>query len=213
MEILLIRHADPCYEADTLTDLGKREAQLLADRLVKERIDAIYVSPLGRAQDTMRHTAIASGVEAVACNWMREVWAPAVELHGEHVFGRPVLPGVDNWHEDPLFGKDLHPSYLEISNGFDEVMKAHGYEKSGNVYLVRTHSEKRMVFFSHKWCMLTLLAYLLHWPLPVLIAHCHLSPTGVTRLTWVESPNGVAVPKMICMNDLTHLGGMKYNPR
>ena len=39
MRILIIRHGDPDYERDTLTEKGHREAQLLANRLGKEKID------------------------------------------------------------------------------------------------------------------------------------------------------------------------------
>jgi formamidopyrimidine-DNA glycosylase len=36
MRILIIRHGDPDYEHDTLTEKGHREAKLLAEKLVKE---------------------------------------------------------------------------------------------------------------------------------------------------------------------------------
>ena len=42
MRILIIRHADPDYANDTLTEKGWKEASLLADRLQKEKIDYFY---------------------------------------------------------------------------------------------------------------------------------------------------------------------------
>ena len=42
MRILIIRHGDPDYEIDGLTEKGKREAALLAKRLEKEDITAVY---------------------------------------------------------------------------------------------------------------------------------------------------------------------------
>ena len=63
MRILIIRHGDPDYKNDTLTEKGKREAQLLANRLKKEKIDRVYTSPLGRAKDTCAYTAKALGKE------------------------------------------------------------------------------------------------------------------------------------------------------
>ena len=44
MRLLIIRHGDPDYEADSLTEKGWREAELLADRMEKEKIDYFYVS-------------------------------------------------------------------------------------------------------------------------------------------------------------------------
>ena len=45
MKILIIRHGDPDYEHDSLTEKGRREAECLAKRLVNEKIDYYYLSP------------------------------------------------------------------------------------------------------------------------------------------------------------------------
>ena len=39
MRILIIRHGDPDYAHDTLTEKGHRETKLLAEKLAKEKID------------------------------------------------------------------------------------------------------------------------------------------------------------------------------
>ena len=39
MRLLIIRHGDPDYTNDSLTEKGKREAELLSDRIAKEKID------------------------------------------------------------------------------------------------------------------------------------------------------------------------------
>ena len=52
MRLLIIRHGDPDYAHDTLTEKGHREAALLAEKMKNERIDFLYSSPLGRAKDT-----------------------------------------------------------------------------------------------------------------------------------------------------------------
>ena len=41
MRLLIIRHGDPDYANDTLTEKGHREAQLLAEKLKNEKIDFI----------------------------------------------------------------------------------------------------------------------------------------------------------------------------
>ena len=51
MRLLFIRHGDPDYANDTLTEQGKIEAKLLSDVIGDFEIDDIYVSPLGRARD------------------------------------------------------------------------------------------------------------------------------------------------------------------
>ena len=56
MEILIVRHCEPDYEKDSLTQKGVKEAKLLAERLSQTKMDYIYVSPLGRAQKTASYT-------------------------------------------------------------------------------------------------------------------------------------------------------------
>ena len=52
MKLYIVRHGDPDYALDCLTEQGRREAELLAERMAKTEVAAFYVSPLGRARDT-----------------------------------------------------------------------------------------------------------------------------------------------------------------
>ena len=91
MRILFIRHADPDYEHNTITERGHREAKILAAYLageipvwhldddfkkpspgVREPIDYFYVSPYGRAIDTARYTLDKFGTEAQTLDWLKE---------------------------------------------------------------------------------------------------------------------------------------------
>jgi broad specificity phosphatase PhoE len=38
MRLYIIRHGDPDYATDSLTEVGQREAQALAERLANERL-------------------------------------------------------------------------------------------------------------------------------------------------------------------------------
>ena len=72
MRILIIRHGDPDYERDTLTEKGHREAALLAKRYKDEKIDYFYSSPLGRAKHTCEYVAKAQGREkdVIIYDWL-----------------------------------------------------------------------------------------------------------------------------------------------
>ena len=72
MRLLIIRHGDPDYSIDSLTEKGWREAELLADRISKLDVKAFYCSPLGRAKDTARPTLERMGREAEILEWLRE---------------------------------------------------------------------------------------------------------------------------------------------
>ena len=52
MRLIIVRHGDPDYERDSLTEKGWREAAFLADRISRLDVKDFYVSPLGRARDT-----------------------------------------------------------------------------------------------------------------------------------------------------------------
>ena len=45
MRIVLVRHGEPNYEKDCLTELGIRQAEAAAERLSGEGIDAVFSSP------------------------------------------------------------------------------------------------------------------------------------------------------------------------
>ena len=52
MKLLIVRHGDPDYTIDSLTEKGWKEAEYLSEKLSKMKLDYFYVSPLGRAKDT-----------------------------------------------------------------------------------------------------------------------------------------------------------------
>ena len=131
MRILIVRHGDPDYENDTLTEKGKREATLLAEKLKKEKIDYFYSSPLGRAKDTCMYVARAMGREkdVAVMPFLREFDRPksVVLPNGEEkVLIWDLLPEFwtkqedmydrDNWANPPCFGCSIRWSRLKSRN-------------------------------------------------------------------------------------------------
>ena len=103
MKLIIVRHGDPDYEHDALTDTGKIEAQLTAERLkAHPGIAAFYVSPLGRAQATAQYTLDALGREAETLPWLREFHAPILHPDtGDVRVPWDWLPGC--WTTEPAF--------------------------------------------------------------------------------------------------------------
>ena len=65
MRIILVRHGDPDYVKDCLTELGKKQAAVAAERLMGEGIEKIYSSSLGRAVETAQAFSDRSGITPV----------------------------------------------------------------------------------------------------------------------------------------------------
>lgn len=93
MKLLFIRHGDPDYEKDSLTEKGWHEAELLGQRMANTPVTAFYVSPLGRAKDTASKTLQKVGRDATELAWLREFHAPIPDFHtGEPRIAWDQLP-------------------------------------------------------------------------------------------------------------------------
>jgi probable phosphoglycerate mutase len=83
MQIVLVRHAQPEWVRDglnvvdpPLTDLGRRQAEQLAERLAGEEFAEVYVSPLRRARETAAPLLAALGREERVEPWLAEIREP-----------------------------------------------------------------------------------------------------------------------------------------
>ena len=72
MRLLIVRHGDPDYDRDSLTEKGWREAEYLSQKLKDIQVKEFYVSPLGRARDTASCTLEKLGRQGVECEWLQE---------------------------------------------------------------------------------------------------------------------------------------------
>lgn len=216
MEILLIRHGDPDYANDTLTERGLVEAQQLARSLAEMPIDRIYASPLGRAQATAAPTAEARGPAPITLDWLRErgikrgpvyLW----EAPGTMFLREEALPGPHDWYLEGGAMPEAIEQFARVRAGFDELMGSLGYAREGHGYRVVRHSEECVALFCHKGVIMTMLADMLHWPLPSLFVSLQIHPTGVTRLEMVEE-GAFAHWKALAINDLSHLGSTLLTP-
>ncbi|MCD8378770.1 MAG: histidine phosphatase family protein [Lachnospiraceae bacterium] len=217
MKILIIRHGDPDYEHDTLTQKGKREALALADRMEKLPVKAVYVSPLGRAQDTARPTLERKNMTAVTCDWLREFW-PRI-TRGSEGAGHIVWdwlpaewtlePGYfdrDCWDQTVVMKEaDVGASYRYVTEHFDALLASHGYVREGAYYRARQANNDTIVFFCHFGLECVLLSHLLNVSPMILWHGCCAAPTSVTVLRSEERREGIAYFRMSNFGDTSHL--------
>jgi broad specificity phosphatase PhoE len=217
MEILLIRHGDPDYARDDLTPRGVEEARQLAVGLRDVSVDDVYVSPLGRAQATCAFTAQEKHMTPVVLDWLSErgikrgpvyLW----EAPGDMFLAVDMLPTQNDWFQPGGAMPEGGEQFARVRAGFDALLASHGYRREKHGYRVVQPSDRRIVLFCHKGVILTLLADILHWALPMVFVSLHIHPTGVTRLEMVEQ-DGFAHLKALAINDLSHLGATLHAPR
>lgn len=219
MKIRILRHGDPDYEHDTLTEKGHREAKLLADKLSKEKIDFIYSSPLGRAKDTCMYTARAIGKEkdVVVKDWLREfdkkLTLPSGRERGipwdmlpEEWIDEPKMYDYKTWYGQEFYrAADMESAYKKVTDGLDGVLADHGYVRDGDVYRTEQGNRKTIAFFCHFGLEMVLLSHLCGIsPIP-LWHHFVALPTSVTTLYTEERREGTAVFRCVGFGDTGHL--------
>lgn len=215
MRILIIRHGDPCYNPDTLTEKGNREAALLADFLSKEKIDAIYSSPLGRAYETCLYTANRLNITPVVKPWLREFDYP-VYMNGEKRLAWDFLPEYLEEHPELYDRKqwltseimqtgEIAKRYQEATQGLDDILRNHGYERNGRFYRVLHENRDTIAFFCHFGAECILLSHLCNMSPSVLMHHFVALPTSVTTLYSEERREGKALFRCTSFGSTTHL--------
>ena len=219
MRILIIRHGDPDYEHDCLTDKGKREAALLAARLKNERITAFYSSPLGRAKETCEFVAKAQGreKEIVLLPWLREFDHTVTFPSGrEHCIPWDMLPtewtdermlyDFDGWYNHECYkGSGLKEKYLQTVGELDKLIEKHGYKREGQFYTTEKGNRDTIVLVCHFGLESVLLSRLCNISPVSMWHHFVAAPTSVTTLYTEERREGKAVFRCTGFGDTGHL--------
>ena len=91
MNLYIVRHGNPDYVNDRLTELGHRQAEACAEDMLSLNIDEIYSSPYGRAKETAAHLADKLDKEINILPWAHEVEHYSDNGRGgRHGHGGPV---------------------------------------------------------------------------------------------------------------------------
>jgi broad specificity phosphatase PhoE len=216
MRLFLIRHADPDYPNNTITEHGHREAAALADRLARLGLDRIYSSPMPRAYQTAEYTAKLLHLPIQIEEWTRELaWriehptlgrVPVWDVPGEEFRGDAGCLTLDSWDRlGCLSGADLRPLYEELQAQGDEYLERLGYRREGARYRVVRRNVEKVALFCHGGFGLALLAHLLHVPLTLAWSGFWLPPSSVTTVLMDERSDGWAVPRCTGLGDVSHL--------
>lgn len=225
MKLMFVRHAEPYYAIDSLTEKGHREAQLLAERLSKLDVKAFYTSPLGRARETGRYTLEKAGREAEILPWLAEFRGRSFDPEKDMLRipwdykpslwqDRKALRDMDAWLSDPLMTEgDVAQIWKETTEGLDALLARHGYLRDGHIYRAENNQPETLVLFCHFGIMMACLSHLIGIT-PVNLWHGFCAqPSSVTTVITEERVKGEVAWRCMQLGDLSHLyaGGEPYS--
>lgn len=218
MRILLIRHGDPDYKTDGLTEKGKREAMLLRDRLARLPLSGFYTSPLGRARDTAQPTLNAFRTESSVLSWLQEfpihqmdetqnrvhvIWDYYPALRERH----PEWKQEDWFLYTPFDRADTALAVQDVFSGVDRLLGRYGYVRTGDCYRVTSseHRHTQIALFCHFGVACVVLSRLLNISAQQILHGCYLAPSSVTTVASEERAEGLAHWRCIGIGDASHL--------
>ena len=181
MDLMLIRHAQPAWvradgSADNdpgLTDLGRRQAQLIADRLATlpfEGTTELLVSTATRSRETAEPIAAAMDIEPSHHAWIHEIHLPEDwEGTPAEEIGRRLREGRDRprdqwWTGITEDSESVHQFHDRVTTGLTQALAERGAEAHRddpeNLWYV-SEEQRRLIIIAHAGTNSVVLSHLL----------------------------------------------------
>ena len=215
MRLIMVRHGEPNYALDCLTEAGREQAAACAQRLRRENISAIYASSMGRAKETASYTAAALGLPVTELDWMREIswggegipdgghpWALSDRMINEENFDFSR----EDWREHPYWKHNEATRYFDrVAERIDRLLEEQGYVHDGRRYLCRGGNDRDIALFSHGGSGGAALAHMLGLPFPYVLTVMPYYYTSVIILEFPDAPGEYVRARLELFNDVSHL--------
>jgi len=173
MEIVLVRHAEPEWARDGLsidnpglTERGHQQAALLAERLAHERFDAVFVSPMVRAQQTAEPILATLGVGSSTEDWMEELrmpdWTGTPSDEVDELFRQAAArPAEEHW-DGMAGGESFRDFHERVTKGVSATIAELGVTPHADPLLWEVDApESRALFVAHAGTNATIISHLL----------------------------------------------------
>ena len=221
MLFIYIRHGEPTYDPDDLTELGRLQAQAVAKRLAIIGVDRIFSSTSNRAIQTALPTSERLNKEIALLDFAdeRHVWnnltldTPSGKewlFHNKEIvdlfYTKEMMDLGYRWYDHPaLAGKSYKEEMNRIQTESNRFFSSLGYEYIDNgKYKVIKENDDHVVMFAHQGFGFAFLSLLLNIPYP---CFCTRFELGHAEITMIEFRNigGYSYPKVISLSDGSHL--------
>jgi broad specificity phosphatase PhoE len=159
--VFIVRHGATVLSAEDrfagvtdveLSEEGREQARLLAERLSGEKIAAVYASPLGRTVETARILAAPHDLPVQTCDGFREISHGHWEGMRRHEVEEKFPKEMAEWEKDP---------YTFAPPGGESGLAVTARALPALIDLVREHPGENILIVSHKATIRLLLSSLL----------------------------------------------------
>lgn len=217
-----VRHGEPIYNPNSLTEYGVEQADALAKRFALYGLDEVYSSPSIRAIQTAQPTCRLLNKEPIMLDWTDEglawnefsimkngkrPWVFQDQESIEILSSKELLSLGENFVENPYFkDTDIKNGLKRIRNETDlfflKLGFKHNREKGG--YEVIYPNQKRVALFAHQGFGMAFLSALLDIPYPIFCTRFDMGHSGVTAIYFDETKE-ITYPKMLQLSNDSHL--------
>ena len=219
MLLYIIRHGDPDYTTDSLTEKGVLQAEAVGKRLFHSGIHRIFSSPMGRAKQTAEPACRLLGKECVIEPWAHEIgkkmyvdfpdgrYKPLGMVQNTYFFenGNVDIPR-EKYMEVPGFNESrINEPFKRIWDGGKDFLERLGYKEENGVYRIIQPTDEKVALFCHAAFAKGWLTQLLHIPPHIMYGGFSYTHTGVTILEFRNNKNGLTFPQCLCYSDTSHL--------
>lgn len=222
MLLFYIRHGEPVYDPDSLTPLGRRQAEAVAKRLARYGIDEIYASSSTRAQQTAQPASELVHKPVRTLDWCNEAHAweqlTIVQPNGSRCWlyqddkARALLASGEvaalgeKWYTHPSLSDPRFAEGMErVGRETYALIKAWGYEfdaKKG-LYRAVAPNEKRIALFAHEGFGMAFLSTLLHIPYSLFCTRFGLEHSSMSVVRFGEGEE--VIPCLLQLSNDSHL--------
>lgn len=219
MLLYIVRHGDPDYEHDSLTERGKLQAEAVGKRIFDSKIDKIFSSPMGRAKETAEPACRLLGLEKNIEEWTHEVGDERLTPFPDGKMksitfvpntyyrekGNIDLPYDRAYECSGINESQMKSAVKYIEEHGKEFLERLGYKEENGVYRILKPNEDKVALFCHSVFARAWISVLLHIPLHIMWSGFNYTHTGVTVIEFENNENGFSAPRCLCYSDVSHL--------
>ena len=223
MRLIFVRHGEPDYAHDCLTETGVKQAVSTAERLKDEKISSVFSSPMGRAVETASYTAKMHGLEIQKLDFMHEInwgdpdpetpeedrlphrghpWALGYRLLSEH----PEYVGSEDWRQHHYFKDNICMQYYELISGeFDAFLSRFGLVRKGGLYECVQECDDTIALFAHGGSGGIMFSHVLSLPFPFVVTALPYGVCSISIIDFSTLDGKTVLPRLELFNDMGHL--------